>query len=372
MYILYQFLGVGFRLLFLLACLLWHAHLPSNYAHIGLILVFGWIIAKYLDKKINPFYNRDVMNPEEHLKFREISFELFGYVSKARGQVIKDQVNFLQRFIDSLPKDDQLRLHECFARGKNITDPTEHCNVLLKLAHGNVHLKHQFIEMCVFLTVCDGVLDGEEQRRIMLISRLMHIADYVTERFIREQMAYAHFNYFFKQDNEQNARGRYGGAYAGDNYKNRYNSGSSSDANSDGSSARSGYSNSEQRSSNSNSYSNNNSYRNSNNSNYNSNNNYRYSNSNNNNSNQGSSNNDYSNKQRAHVHNDDLENALNVLDVKKGATFAEIKKAYRKQMKRYHPDRAANASEDVKRMYTEKAQNIQQAYEYIKERYREK
>lgn len=52
-----------------------------------------------------------------------------------------------------------------------------------------------------------------------------------------------------------------------------------------------------------------------------------------------------------------------VLGVSKAATQAEIRKAYKTLMSRYHPDKAATATEEIKALATEKVKEIQAAYE---------
>ena len=314
MYTLFKIIGCGFRFLFLLLCILNFGRLPGGFIFFWAFIFIGWYLAKRLDIKYNPFYNRDVMSPEEHKRFRQASFELFGYIAKARGTVIKAQVSFLQNAIEGLPDEEQSQLHYCFKLGKDLTDPSSNCQILKQLSHGNRHLLHQFIEMCVYLVACDGVLDEEEHRRIMTVSRLIGVADYVTERFIREQIAYAHFNYFrqqqeYRRNQEYNQQNQY--RDEGANYNSNYDSGA----------------------------------------NYNS---------------------GYEESSRAHVYNDDFQNALDVLGVKEGTPFKEIKRAYHKLANRYHPDRVATEGEEVQKVYTEKLKTINEAYEIIKARYGEK
>ncbi|NNL56390.1 MAG: co-chaperone DjlA [Pseudomonadales bacterium] len=71
-------------------------------------------------------------------------------------------------------------------------------------------------------------------------------------------------------------------------------------------------------------------------------------------------------QQRA-THASDLANAYQALGVSAAATDKEVKRAYRKLMSQYHPDKmiAKGVPEDMLAMATEKAQEIQAAYDVI-------
>jgi DnaJ like chaperone protein len=57
-----------------------------------------------------------------------------------------------------------------------------------------------------------------------------------------------------------------------------------------------------------------------------------------------------------------------VLGVPRGAPPEEIARAYREQMKRYHPDRVANLGDELQRVAHRKTLEIQRAYDLIGKR----
>jgi len=60
------------------------------------------------------------------------------------------------------------------------------------------------------------------------------------------------------------------------------------------------------------------------------------------------------------------ESAYKILEITKSATNDEIKKAYRKMARKYHPDKVAHLGESHSKAAKEKFQEIQQAYEDLK------
>ena len=58
-------------------------------------------------------------------------------------------------------------------------------------------------------------------------------------------------------------------------------------------------------------------------------------------------------------------NPYEVLEVAPGASPAEITRAYREQMKRYHPDRVADLGAELQRVAHERTIAIQRAYDAI-------
>lgn len=60
------------------------------------------------------------------------------------------------------------------------------------------------------------------------------------------------------------------------------------------------------------------------------------------------------------------ENAYKILEIEKTATDSEVKKAFRKMAKKYHPDKIQDLGEEHKKGAKEKFLTIQKAYETIK------
>ena len=63
---------------------------------------------------------------------------------------------------------------------------------------------------------------------------------------------------------------------------------------------------------------------------------------------------------------DESGSAYKILEIEKTATDDEVKKAYRKMVKKYHPDKLQGLGEEHLKGANEKFQSIQSAYEKIK------
>ncbi|TRZ45941.1 TerB family tellurite resistance protein [Robertkochia solimangrovi] len=59
------------------------------------------------------------------------------------------------------------------------------------------------------------------------------------------------------------------------------------------------------------------------------------------------------------------DNAYKILEVNSSATEAEVKKAYREMVKKYHPDKVRTDDEAIKKGAEEKFREVQRAYETI-------
>tara|TARA_Y100000590_G_scaffold34037_1_gene37233 strand:+ start:1030 stop:1407 length:378 start_codon:yes stop_codon:yes gene_type:complete len=58
-----------------------------------------------------------------------------------------------------------------------------------------------------------------------------------------------------------------------------------------------------------------------------------------------------------------------VLGLKGEVNKEEIKRAYRKKMNEYHPDKVNKLGQKLKKLALEESQKINEAYEYFKEKY---
>ena len=59
--------------------------------------------------------------------------------------------------------------------------------------------------------------------------------------------------------------------------------------------------------------------------------------------------------------------AYTALEIAPSATNEEVKKAYRRMAMKYHPDKVANAGEEIRQQATDKFRAINEAYEHIKQ-----
>lgn len=95
-------------------------------------------------------------------------------------------------------------------------------------------------------------------------------------------------------------------------------------------------------------------------------------NSANSNSNRGNSNNSDSRRSsNTSASSDKVAQALSILGLDSNATFDDVKRAHKKMMFQYHPDRLAaqNLSPDMVEIYTDTAKSVQAAYDYLKKIY---
>lgn len=62
---------------------------------------------------------------------------------------------------------------------------------------------------------------------------------------------------------------------------------------------------------------------------------------------------------------DEVDSSYKILEIEKSASDAEVKKAYRKMVKKYHPDKLRGLGEEHLKGAEEKFRQVQRAYEHI-------
>jgi DnaJ like chaperone protein len=62
---------------------------------------------------------------------------------------------------------------------------------------------------------------------------------------------------------------------------------------------------------------------------------------------------------------DSADSAYKILEIDKNATNDEVKKAYRKMVKKYHPDKLQHLGEEHVKGAEEKFRKVQKAYEQL-------
>ena len=60
-----------------------------------------------------------------------------------------------------------------------------------------------------------------------------------------------------------------------------------------------------------------------------------------------------------------LENDYKILEISSDVTNDEVKKAYRKMAKKYHPDKLQGVSDDIIKMAEQKFNRVNQSYDRI-------
>lgn len=74
----------------------------------------------------------------------------------------------------------------------------------------------------------------------------------------------------------------------------------------------------------------------------------------------------YSGSQQTYKPSYNLENDYKILEIDSSATDDEVKKAYRKQAMKHHPDKVSHLGEVIRKAAEEKFQKLNEAYERIK------
>lgn len=75
------------------------------------------------------------------------------------------------------------------------------------------------------------------------------------------------------------------------------------------------------------------------------------------------------NKTKSNIYSQKIMDSLSVLGLKPGVPHSDVKSAYRKLVKEYHPDRLVGMSSGIKDLSKEKFILVQEAYEHLNKNY---
>ncbi len=245
----------------------------------------------------------------------KVTFALMGYVARGAGRVNESHIQKTSQVMNVMGLNSQMRkiAIEAFNSGKSESfDLGATISEIKSLIGDNFSFVSFILEIQVQLALSDGVLEDEEYRRLMDIAIRLGASRESMDQFIKSRYNEMHF--------EQQFRNAYQSRYenSSDSYGNGYSQGSGSY------SSGSDYSNGYRQDS----------------------------------SSYGSS--DYGSSK--------LDAAYKILGVESTATDDEVKRAHKKLMLKYHPDRLASQglTPEMIKLYTEKAKDIQAAFDLIK------
>ncbi len=235
----------------------------------------------------------------------KVTFALMGYVARGAGRVNESHIEKSSQIMNVMGLNSQMRKTaiDAFNSGKSEDfNLNDTISEIKSLIGNNFSFVNFILEIQVQLALSDGVLEDEEYRRLMDIAVKLGASRDSMEQYIRSRYNEMHFEQQFR-----------------DFYKSRYERGNSGSG-------------------------------------------YDYSRSDSSYDNSGSS---YSG---SGFGSSKLDSAYKILGVESTASDEEIKKAHKRLMLKYHPDRLASQglTPEMIKLYTEKAKDIQAAFDLIK------
>ena len=254
----------------------------------------------------------------EYIEFISAVCRICGYISRAGGAITKEQIDLVSRLIDTseVPLRVKSRLQKDFNTGKSENfDPYDTCRSI-RNEFSDPDLQNFILNVLLSLIYSDNVVTELELQRLYQVTDLLSIERAFVVNKIREYEFISGFtrarqHQYRREERSYSGSGNSGGYSGGGSSNSGGYSGRGSSSDSGGYSGRSG-----------------------------------------------------SSSQGINSRSD----ALRILGLSDGASAAEIKRAYLKLMKEYHPDRlkAKGITGSLKKEYEEKCKLITEAYNYLK------
>lgn len=263
------------------------------------------------NEKRQKAYNAFSKGANYNLALVDITFSFMGYIARGAGRINEEHIGSAYSVMEMMQLDENARktAMTAFNAGKQPDFNIDAKVAELKAIIGdNDAFVDYILEIQIQVALSDGVLAKQEHDRLIILAASLGVSVQSMERLITIRYSEMMFSQRFRNsgyDYQQSSQ---------ENYQNDRNS-----------SYESGYGkgNSEDESR--------------------------------------SCNGNYSSQSK-------LDAAYKVLGIEKSASDDEVKKAHRRLMLKYHPDRLASQglTEEMIRMYTEKAKDIQAAFDTIK------
>ena len=263
------------------------------------------------NEKRQKAYNAFSKGANYNLALVDITFSFMGYIARGAGRINEEHIGSAYSVMEMMQLDENARktAMTAFNAGKQPDFNIDAKVAELKAIIGdNDAFVDYILEIQIQVALSDGVLAKQEHDRLIILAASLGVSVQSMERLITIRYSEMMFSQRFRNsgyDYQQSSQENYQND-RNSSYERGYGKGNSED---------------ESRSYNGN----------------------------------------YSSQSK-------LDAAYKVLGIEKSASDDEVKKAHRRLMLKYHPDRLASQglTEEMIRMYTEKAKDIQAAFDLIK------